>query len=372
MTEDDGPATLRWLTDRAEGTIEVRTVTNRPDLERYEPPTDDRPSLSVAAFDRDLDYEWRRASFTSLSPGHPIAAGRDTDEEPQREDETIDVETDGFVDHDLPMPMAALPRGAAFGTLVHHIFENVSFDADDLEAAVRVEVEKAVHRASWNLDVDALVSGIVGTIETPLGPGADDVRLRDLSERRTLDEMIFEFPVRTSTGAMNLREIAGVLRDHHPAGDPLRAYADVLDDLPGSRFRGYLTGAIDLTAAIPGQDGDDRYVVMDYKTNTLPTRGEAPDVTDYAVGPMRRVMEDSHYLLQSVIYQVALHRYLQWRLPGYDPHQHLGGSAYLFVRGMIGEDTPIVDGERCGVYRWAPPPAMIVDLSRRFASREKA
>jgi hypothetical protein len=38
---------------------------------------------------------------------------------------------------------------------------------------------------------------------------------------------------------------------------------------------------------------------------------------------------------------------------------------------MIGDDTPIVDGERCGVHRWAPPPEMIVDLSRRFASREK-
>ncbi len=110
---------------------------------------------------------------------------------------------------------------------------------------------------------------------------------------------------------------------------------------------------------------------MDYKTNTLPAQGEEPAVTDYATGAMRRVMEDSHYLLQATIYQVALHRYLQWRLPGYDPQQHLGGSAYLFVRGMIGADTPVVDGERCGVYRWSPPPEMIVELSRRFASKEK-
>jgi exodeoxyribonuclease V beta subunit len=183
--------------------------------------------------------------------------------------------------------------------------------------------------------------------------------------------MVFEFPVRTSEGAMTLHDIAGVLRDHHPASDPVRSYADVLDDLPGSRFRGYLTGAIDLTAVIPDPDGHDRYVVMDYKTNTLPTLREEPAATDYAAGSMRRVMEDSHYLLQATIYQVALHRYLQWRLPGYDPQQHLGGSAYLFVRGMIGAETPIVDGERCGVYRWAPPPEMIVELSRRFASKEK-
>ena len=371
MPEDDDPAHLRWITDRAEGTIEIRTVTDLPNDERYEPPAGDRPSLSVARFDRHLDYEWRRASFTSLSPGHPIAARRDTDEEPQREDETVDVERVDEFGIELPMPMAALPRGAAFGTLVHHVFENVSFDADDLDSAVRAEVEKAVRRGSWDLDADALAAGIVGTIDTPLGPGDDAMRLRDLSDRRTLDEMVFEFPVRTSEAAVSLREIAGVLRDHHPAGDPMCDYADVLDGLPGNRFRGYLTGAIDLTAAIPGADGHDRYVVMDYKTNTLPARGEELGVTDYAVGPMRRVMEDSHYLLQSMIYQVALHRYLQWRLPGYDPQQHLGGSAYLFVRGMIGAETPIVDRERCGVYRWSPPPEMIVDLSRRFASEER-
>ncbi len=372
MTEGDDPAHLRWLTDRAEGTIEVRTVSDLPELVRYEPPTGERPTLAVADFGRRLDHEWRRASFTSLSPGHPIAAGRDTDEEPERDDETVDIEIGDASDADLPMPMAALPRGAAFGTLVHSIFENVSFDSCNLDGAVRAEVEKAVRRASWNLDVDALVDGIVGTIDTPLGPGDDAVRLRDLSERRTLDEMVFEFPVRTSEGAMDLREIAGVLRDHHPAGDPLHDYAATLDDLPGNRFRGYLTGAIDLTAAIPDADGHDRYVVMDYKTNTLPNRGEEPAVTDYATGPMHRVMEDSHYLLQSVIYQVALHRYLQWRLPGYDPQQHLGGSAYLFVRGMIGADTPIVAGERCGVFRWNPSPEMIVELSRRFASKERS
>ncbi|MEA3511568.1 MAG: UvrD-helicase domain-containing protein, partial [Actinomycetota bacterium] len=371
MGEDDDPATLRWLTDPAKGTIAVNTVSHVPELDLYEPPAENRPSLSVARFDRSLDYEWRRSSFTSLSPGHPVAAGRDTDEEPQREDETVEVETDEPVGADLPMPMATLPRGAAFGTLVHHIFENVSFDADDLDDAVRTEVEKAVRRASWDLDVDALVNGIVGTINTPLGPAAGAVRLRELSERRTLDEMVFEFPVRSSEGAMDLHEIAGVLRDYHPSGDPLRDYADVLDDLPASRFRGYLTGAIDLTAAIPGPDEHDRYVVMDYKTNTLPALGDEPAVTDYAAGPMRRVMEDSHYLLQSVIYQVALHRYLQWRLPAYDPQRHLGGSAYLFVRGMIGVDTPIEDDERCGVYRWTPPPEMIIDLSRRFASNGK-
>jgi len=33
------------------------------------------------------------------------------------------------------------------------------------------------------------------------------------------------------------------------------------------------------------------------------------------------------------------------------------------VRGMVGPDTPTVDGEPHGVFSWLPPPALIEDLS---------
>ena len=57
-------------------------------------------------------------------------------------------------------------------------------------------------------------------------------------------------------------------------------------------------------------------------------------------------MQHAHYALQALLYTVALHRYLRWRLPGYDPERNLAGVLYLFVRGMTGPDTPIVDGSR--------------------------
>ena len=82
--------------------------------------------------------------------------------------------------------------------------------------------------------------------------------------------------------------------------------------------------------------------------------------------PLAGAMIESNYVLQATLYQVALHRYLQWRLAGYDPARHLGGSMYLFVRGMAGADTPVVDGQRCGVARWQPPAEMITALSELF------
>ena len=74
-------------------------------------------------------------------------------------------------------------------------------------------------------------------------------------------------------------------------------------------------------------------------------------------------MVDSHYPLQALLYNVVLHRYLRWRQPGYDPEPQLGGMLYLFMRGMCGPDTPLVDGHPCGVFSWRPPAAMVVELS---------
>jgi len=60
---------------------------------------------------------------------------------------------------------------------------------------------------------------------------------------------------------------------------------------------------------------------------------------------------------------VVLHRFLRWRQPGYDPDVHLGGVLYLYLRGMCGPDTPLVDGEPCGVFSWRPPATLVEALS---------
>ena len=78
-------------------------------------------------------------------------------------------------------------------------------------------------------------------------------------------------------------------------------------------------------------------------------------------------MMDAHYPLQLLLYSAALHRYLRWRLPAYDPAEHLGGGLYLFLRGMAGPTTPTVDGVPFGVVSWRPPAALVVALSDLLA-----
>jgi exodeoxyribonuclease V beta subunit len=186
--------------------------------------------------------------------------------------------------------------------------------------------------------------------------------------------MDFEMPLaggdRPHAGDATLGDVAALLRRHLPAGDPLTGYADLLD-VPGlreQRLRGYLTGSLDAVLRVRDAEDRPRYLIADYKTNWL---GEATDdqplsAWHYRPAAMAEAMLHAHYPLQALLYGVALHRYLRWRQPDYDPDVHLGGVLYLFVRGMCGPETPVVEGMPCGVFSWRPPAALVEELSERL------
>jgi len=343
------------------GTMISPLVSDPAPVLPYLPPASSTEDLEAAELERSIDRSWRRASFSSLSADQPLS-----DEQLESRLRTDEPEPDPELDAGVPapgLPMADLPAGARFGTLVHEIFERVTFDSDDLATQIHALLDVEIPRSGWNFDPDELVEGLLAASRTPLGPSPGTPCLANLST--VLKELQFEMEVRTVGEPLSLVDIAAVMSAHLPGSDPYRRYAEDLAGSDQQQFRGYLTGAIDLVALIDG-----RYVVIDYKSNILPALGAVPGPGDYGPGPLGEVMVDDRYVLQATLYQVALHRYLQWRLPGYDPETHLGGSMYLFVRGMIGPDTPVVAGERCGVARWAPPTGMIDALSKLFRGEQ--
>jgi exodeoxyribonuclease V beta subunit len=78
---------------------------------------------------------------------------------------------------------------------------------------------------------------------------------------------------------------------------------------------------------------------------------------------MAEAMLHAHYPLQALLYDVALHRFLRWRVAGYDPERHLGSVLYLFLRGMCGPGVVAEDGTVPGVFAWRPPAALVVAIS---------
>ena len=212
-------------------------------------------------------------------------------------------------------------------------------------AELLAEIAAAQARRRVELgDVDAVVTGLRAAIETPLGPIAGGVALRDIARADRLDELDFELPLvggdDPSGPALTLAAIADVLREH-AAATPLAGYAErLLDPRLRASVRGYLTGSIDLVVRLGGE----RFAVVDYKTNWLAPPGEELTAWHHRPAALSAEMTHSHYGLQALLYTVALHRYLRWRLPGYSAERNLAGVLYLFVRGMTGPDTPVVDG----------------------------
>ena len=110
-------------------------------------------------------------------------------------------------------------------------------------------------------------------------------------------------------------------------------------------------------------DAGPRYLVVDYKTNWLGPTDQPLTAHHYRPEALAGAMGHSDYPLQALLYAAVLHRFLRWRQPGYDPAQHLGGVLYLYLRGMCGPGTPLVDGSPCGVFAWQPPVALVEELS---------
>ncbi|WP_245713864.1 UvrD-helicase domain-containing protein [Nocardia vaccinii] len=354
----------RWAQGAPDGVVAVRPVEHaapvRPRWERAESSAAD---LAAAQFDRVIDQDWRRTSYSALTAGahdmHVAESEADTGISDEPAEPSAELPEQAEFASAAPSLMNDLPYGAEFGTLVHGVLEYVDTDAPDLAAEVRTRCADAIGELLADIDPDALATALLAVLHTPMATGS----LAEVSGRDRLSELDFELPLAGGdtprAERVTVRRIADLLRAHLPADDPFAGYADQLDTLPDTPLRGFLTGSIDAVLRTAGP----RFVVVDYKTNRLGT-GDLT-VAHYTRGRMAAEMMRSHYPLQAILYSAALHRYLRWRLPDYDPARHLGGIRYLFVRGMIGPGTP----SGCGVFDWDPPPALAGELSDLLAGR---
>ncbi|HEY5980938.1 MAG TPA: UvrD-helicase domain-containing protein [Microlunatus sp.] len=348
-------------------TTRARTGTAAPDV------------LAARRFDRTLDSDWRRTSYSSLTAaahGAAPVAGVSSEPEPLKEDDervtappAVPADAVGATVPELLSPMRDLPSGVDFGTAVHAVLEVLDPTAGDLPVATLAATTDALSRLPHgDLTPERLAEALLPSLATPLGPLADDRTLSDLSPADRLCELAFELPLAGGDrpcADVRLGDLAPVLDRHLASDDPLVGYGEQLAHPPlaDESLRGYLTGSIDAVLRV-GPPTERRYLVVDYKTNWLGRGGPGElSVADYAPPVMAAAMQAAHYPLQALLYEVALHRLLRWRLADYDPQRHLGGALYLFLRGMAGPETPRVADVPHGVFSWRPPPALITELS---------
>jgi exodeoxyribonuclease V beta subunit len=256
----------------------------------------------------------------------------------------------------MRVPLADLPRGRAVGNALHDVFERAVqqrafpglIDTLVPEALVR----QGLDSASW---ATPLATALESAFDVPLvGLGAPTPTLRTLAAGTTFTELTFDFAVASSPDrGVRARQLARVFAEHAGGAVPA-SYADEIAALDFTPLRGLLNGAIDLVA----RHGES-WVLLDYKSNHL---GDA--TSDYAIAPMTHAMMSHHYILQYHLDLVALHRFLQLRQPAYDYDRHVGGIAYLFVRGMDAAHPGT------GVFTDRPPRARIEALDAALRTGE--
>lgn len=113
------------------------------------------------------------------------------------------------------------------------------------------------------------------------------------------------------------------------------AELDRKDRVPEMEFmldagNGWVLGYMDLVFRVNNDNAKYpwRYFVLDWKSDIL---------EKYDKEAVQTCFDERHYDLQAKIYSHALDKYLQGLLGGgYDPRRNLGGSVYVFLRGLEG------------------------------------
>ncbi len=355
--------------------------------------------VDVATFTRDHEsvrlYGFARWSYSDLSKalkGEKVNEGGDgapgTDEsspvveeeqmsdsddviEAPKQSKNVDVHIK-TEDVKAAMPLFGGAAGASFGVAVHKIYKEIDPSKIDIENLIVNEV--AAQFESWSDEVDKskISDGIIKSIDSPLGIEFGGRTLRSLGAAHRLAELSFDFRL-TQDKAFKLSEIGNLMLKHGDLNEELSVFAQRLVGLgsDNQQIAGYMTGSIDAVFRIIDSDNNVRYLLSDYKSDQLhdPKAENENPLTSYHPECLTDPMVKKGYILQILVYSVALHRYLKWRQPEYDPDKHLGGAAYLFMRGMIGFETSESPARPYGVYFWRPPTKLILSLDALFAGK---
>ena len=190
VVEEDRLMAILAAWEEAGGpSVELAALTP-PDPTPLERSTED---LQVRAFTRTVDATWRRTSYSSLSAAsaaHAAAASLSEPELVPDEDSEVTIDDLDVASEasaaaaSVPSPMATLPVGATFGSLVHAVLEHADPAAPDLRAELLRLVEEQLVWWPVDLDPGELADALVAVCDSPLGPLAGDRTLRSLRPAR--------------------------------------------------------------------------------------------------------------------------------------------------------------------------------------------
>ncbi|UYB52510.1 exodeoxyribonuclease V subunit beta [Xanthomonas sp. AM6] len=330
-----------------EGAIAIDTTPPPTSVPRL-PPADEIQVPPARVPQRHIAPDWWVYSFTQLANADAGAAtdpmasatvvGSGGSDEPSNEAVATVLDVEAF-DRRF--------AGNRFGVAMHDVFERCDFAAwrdwrpgqpapDGQTAAIVEALQRGGYAQDELDDGAAMLTALVGHTLTVALP--EGTHLAAVPEPQRRNEMEFHFAMRPTRvdALLALLHRFGVVGERQAFG-------------ARQRLEGLMTGLIDLT-----YQHDGRWYVLDYKSNRLP---------GYDADALARAMAHSEYELQALIYTVALHRWLRFRLgDAYAYARDFGGVRYLFCRGLDATRDPSP-----GIYAWRFDPELVESVDALFA-----
>jgi exodeoxyribonuclease V beta subunit len=274
-----------------------------------------------------------------------------------------------------PMPLAHIPGGTYFGKVMHTVYEHIDFTVADLPLEVARVVDAYVTGSLLREHRQEIIDGVVLSLRTPLGGLIGPTTLAEVSSADRLNELNFEMGLAAFSQGIMVNNIGKVLvqclERENRFDDVLMPYARMLaSDAFEVPLYGLMNGSIDTLIRF-SQDSQQRLFVTDWKSNRLDEDGMVYVIDGYSRESMVNAMEHHHYPLQALIYGTAVHRYLRSRAGSGKSLPVIAGMAYFFIRGMVGEPTPIENEHRHGVFTWEAPQGLWQELSDEISGAGK-
>ncbi|MEB7884273.1 exodeoxyribonuclease V subunit beta [Serratia fonticola] len=306
------------------------SLVDAPGEQSWQPQMAAAAELTARQFPRRMQDFWRVTSYTGLQQH---GSSRMQELLPR-----LDVDAVGESDTATAPALTphTFPRGAAPGTFLHSLFEELDFTQPLDEQWLLAQLQQQGLEDHW---LPVLSGWMQVLLNAPLN--SSGVALSALPAGARQAELQFYLPI---GGLLQAQQLDELVKRY----DPLSAGCPALDF---QQVQGMLKGFIDLVFCWQG-----KYYLLDYKSNWL---GE--DSSAYTQEAMARAMAEHRYDLQYQLYTLALHRYLGHRLADYDYQRHFGGVIYLFLRGVDAEQ------EGNGIFACRPEFALVEGMDRLFS-----
>lgn len=353
---------VRELAKQSEGAIRFDALDHRQ-LAPVLPASPSRVELALPSTPPLAPSFVRTSSFSAMTRriGADRSGGLSRQDREGRDVDGVDIERDVTLAPSAealagaePSVLADFPRGARAGDVLHKIFERAPFEPDRSTERRRVVEEELARAGIEAARADGVLSAVERTLAVPLGHPGEKFLLGAVEREHRQSEIEFNMPIAPRGERLSPKRIAAVLARHASASGAIGPeYVSSVRQLEFSAFSGFLRGFIDLVVFAGGA-----LHVLDYKSNYL---GNA--TWDYGFRAMQAAMDHHHYLLQGLLYAVAVHRHGRRVIARYDYATHFGGIHYLFLRGIRDRGSELPDASEPGVYSFVPPRELIEELS---------